>query len=90
MKETTRTTSATKSLIDHMASNRPKCIASSGVVHCGISDHDVVYVVRTMRIPRSEGISNRVTVLKFKNFDLPAFRSELNKINFDHIKNFSF
>ena len=69
-----------------MATNRPKCIASSGVIHCDISDHDAVYAVRTMRIPRSKGISKRVTVRKFKNFDLPAFRSELNKVNFNHIK----
>ena len=27
-----------------------------------------------------------VTVPKFKNFDLPAFRSWLSKINFDRIK----
>ena len=45
-----------------------------------------MYAVRTMRIPRSKGISKRVTIRKFKNFDLPAFRSELNKINFNHIK----
>ena len=69
-----------------MATNRPKCIASSGVIFCGISDHDVVYAVRTMRIPRPNGISKRVTVRRFKNFDLLAFWSELNKINFDHIE----
>ena len=46
MKEATRTTSDTKSLIDHMATNRPSCIASSGVIHCVISDlDDVVYAV---------------------------------------------
>ena len=27
-----------------------------------------------------------VTVRKFKNFDLPAFMSELSKINFDRIE----
>ena len=86
IKEATRTTSDTKISIDHMATNRPNCIASIGVIHCGISDHDVVYAVRTMRIPRSKGISKRVTVRNFKNFDVSQFRSELSKINFDHIK----
>ena len=86
MKEATRTTSDTKSLIDHMANNRPNCIASIGVIHCGISDHDVVYAARTLQFPRSNGISKRVTVRKLKNFDLPAFRYVLSKINFDHIK----
>ena len=86
IKEATRTTSDTKSLIDHIATNRPERIASSEVVPCGISDHDVVYAVRTMRIPRVRGISKMVTVRKFKNFDLPAFRSELSKLNFDRIE----
>ena len=86
IKEATRTTSDTKSLIDHIAINRPERIASGGVIPCGISDHDVVYAVRTMRIPRVRAISKMVAVRKFKNFDLLAFRSELSKINFDRIE----
>ena len=31
-----------------------------------------------------------VTVRKFKNFDLPAFRSELSKFNFDRIETVTF
>ena len=90
IKEATRTTSDTKSLIDHIATNRPERIASSGVIPCGISDHDVVYAVRTMRIPRVRGISKMITVRKFKKFDLPAFRSGLSKINFDRIETINF
>ena len=88
IKEATRTTSNTKSLIDYIATNRPDHITSSGVIPCGISDHDVVYAVRTMQIPtvNSNGISKMVTVCKFKNFDLPVFRSKLSKINFDRIE----
>ena len=86
IKEATRTTSNTKSLIDHIATNKPDHIASSGVIPCGISDHDVVYAVRTMKIPILRGMSKMVTILKFKNFDLPAFRSELSKMNFDRIE----
>ena len=86
IKEATRTTSDTKGLIDHIATNRPDCLASSGVIPCGIMDHDVVYAVMTMRIPRVRGISKMVTVLKFKNFDLPAIRSEISKINFERVE----
>ena len=56
IKEAIRTTSDTKSLVDHIATVLPDRIASSGVIPCGISDHDVVYAVRTMRIPRVWGI----------------------------------
>ena len=86
IKETTRTTSDTKCLIDHIATNRLERIASSGVIPCSISDHDIVYAVRTMRIPRVRSLSKMVTICKFKNFDLPVFRSELSKINFDRIE----
>ena len=51
IKEATRTTSDTKSSIDYIATNRSDRITSRGVIPCGISDHDVVYAVRTMRIP---------------------------------------
>ena len=77
------TTSDTKSLIDHIATNGSDHIASSGVIPCSISDHDVAYAVRIMQMPRVRGISKMIIVCKFKNFDLPAFWSELSKINFD-------
>ena len=48
----TRTTSDSKTLIDHIASNRPECVSESGVIPCGISDHDIVYLIRSMRVPR--------------------------------------
>ena len=32
-----------------------------------------------MRIPRSKGISKRVIVCKFKNFDLPAFSKKITE-----------
>ena len=44
----TRTTSDSKTLIDHIASNRPECVSESGVIPWGISDHDIVYLVRSM------------------------------------------
>ena len=40
----TRATSHAKTLIDHMATDRPDAISHSGVTACGISDHDMVYL----------------------------------------------
>ena len=37
-----RTTNDSKTLIDHIASNRPECVSKSSVIPCGISDHDIV------------------------------------------------
>ena len=38
IEEATRTAFDTKSLIDHIATNKPDRIASGGVIPCGISD----------------------------------------------------
>ena len=48
----TRTTSESKTLIDHISSNKPECVSRSGVIPCGISDHDIVFLIRNMRIPK--------------------------------------
>ena len=39
--QSTRVTSDTKTLIDHMATNRPEAISHSGVMTCGIGDYDM-------------------------------------------------
>ena len=46
--EVTRVSSDTKTLIDHIVSNKPDHISSGGVISFGISDHDTVFVVRSM------------------------------------------
>ena len=48
--EPTRTTQDTKTLIDHIATNRPELASDSGVIPCGISDHDIVYMVRKTKL----------------------------------------
>ena len=83
----TRTTSNSKTLIDHIASNRPECVSESGVIPCGISDHDIVYLIRSMRVPRIKKEPKTITVRKCKRFDEKAYLSELNKLQFDKIRN---
>ena len=43
--EATRTTADTNTLIDHIITNKPEQIITSGVIPCGISYHDVTYTV---------------------------------------------
>ena len=70
-----------------MATNRPEWVSESGVIPCGISDHDIVYLIRSMRIPKMEKDPKIITVKKCKNFNQNAFLSELIEIKFDEIKN---
>ena len=52
IKEPIRVTSDTQTLIDHAITNRPDLMSGSGVIPCGISDHDVIYIIRTARSPK--------------------------------------
>ena len=86
-KPTRTTTSESKTLIDHISSNRPECVSRSGVIPCGISDHDIVPLIRSMRIPKLKKEPKIMTVRKCKNFDEITFLADLSKIRFDEIKN---
>ena len=68
-----------------MTTNRPESVSESGVIPCGISDHDIVHLIRSMRIPKTKKDPKIITVRKCKNFN--AFLSELRGIKFDEIKN---
>ena len=50
--EPTRTTSDTSTIIDHLVTNKPTCVSKSGVIHCGISNHDVTFAIRRARLPK--------------------------------------
>ena len=47
-----RTTSDTSTIIDHIVTINPSCVSESGVIHCGISDHDVTFAIRRARLPK--------------------------------------
>ena len=87
--EPTRTTQDTKTLIDHIATNRPELASDSGVVTCGISDHDVVYMVRKTKLPKVKLHPKTLTGRNFKNFDQVQFRIEVECAPFDTIRDVS-
>ena len=45
----TRTTATAKTIIDHIITNKPEFVSESGVLSCGINDHDVVFLTKQMR-----------------------------------------
>ena len=77
IKEPTRTTSDTQTLIDHAITNRPDLVAGSGVIPCGVSDHDVIYIIRTARLPKLKSDSQILNVRNFKRFDTSNFTEDL-------------
>ena len=76
-------------MIDHVSTNKPDCVSSSGIISCGISEQDAVYLVRSMRVPKMRRDPKTVTVRTFRRFDLDAFKSDLQGVHFDEVKSLS-
>ena len=86
--EHTRTTTGdTGTIIDHIVTNKPTCVSESGVIHCGISDHDVTFSIRRARLPKIKSQPKITMVRMYNKFDYEAFRKDLKNMNFDQIKN---
>ena len=50
IKQPTRTTNKSSTLLDHFASNKPNFIISSGSKTIGFSDHDLIYGMRKYQV----------------------------------------
>ena len=77
IKEPTRVTKSSKNLIDVIRLvNRPERWATSDTLHLGMSGHDLVYIIRKQRLPRStvKAIESR----SVRNFNLIAFLNDLS------------
>ena len=67
----------TKSLIDHIVTNAPEKISSTGVIHTDISDHSLIFAIRKISIEKKH--KNTVEIRNLKIFDEKKFKSELLK-----------
>ena len=85
--EPTRTTNHSKTLVDYLATNRPDCVSNRGVLPCGIFNHDVVYMTRSMKMPRVRMKPKIVEIRKYSKFDSEQFRNDQQSIPLDEIKN---
>ena len=86
IKDATRTTKTTSSIKDHIITNRPDIISSSGVRPCGISDHDVLFLIRNTRAPKLKASPKVIAVRKYKRFNMVDFQSDLNETPMEYIK----
>ena len=51
IKEHTRITKDSRTLIDVILTNNPQRIVSSGVNHIAISDHNLIYAIKKIAVP---------------------------------------
>ena len=60
IKEATTTTADTKTNIDHIFTNKSEFVRISGVIHCRMSDHDAVYMIRNMRVSKPHKLPPKI------------------------------
>ena len=87
IKDPTWTTATTKTITDHIITNKPEFVSESSVLPCGISDHDVVFLTKQMRLPKLKTPPKLLNVRNYKRFNLNAFRQDMSSVLFDEIKN---
>ena len=73
IKEPTRITGISETLIDHVITNKPDMVHDSSVILCGISDHDRGFIERNVRAPKMKAPPKVLNVRNFKRFDNDSF-----------------
>ena len=89
IKEPTWTTATTKTIIDHIITNKPTMVSNSGVISCGISDHDAVFIERNVRAPKLKVPPKILNVHNFKRFDSVSFQADIKGIPTERIRSVS-
>ena len=81
--EPTRITPISRTLIDLCITNTPAKIVDSGVLHLGISDHSLVYMVRKTHYER--GSVHTIEVRLFNRFNKNQFLRDLAQQPWGHL-----
>ena len=76
--EPTRITDNSQSLIDMCITNCPQKVPTSGVLHLGISDHSLVYMIRKARYANA-GSTKVIEMRNFNLFNKDKFLNDLKQ-----------
>ena len=87
IKEPTRVTDKTATLIDHILINTPDKITQSNVLRKSISDHDIIFCTRKHQMTKT-GKHNKITIRSMKNYSKEIFLEKLREIQFPNFRNF--
>lgn len=63
--EATRTTNCSNTLLDIILTSHPERLATSGILQVGISDHDLIFVVKKQKLPRP-----KATTIDFRSIKI--------------------
>ena len=74
----TRITLSSETLIDHILTNRNEYIIERGTLVCGMSDHDMIYMVR--KKPHTKKEKKVISFRSLKTMNIAAFTNEVNNL----------
>ena len=78
IKDTTRTTCSTSSLLDHILTNSLEKISQKGTLDVSLSDHQLIYCTRkVLRIKLN--MHNQIQVQSLKKYSIEAYTNALRK-----------
>ena len=84
IKEPTRSTRTTATVIDHFSTNKPNLIISSGVLATGFNDHEMIFGIRKVssRFRREQKI---IKIRQLKHYNAEKYREDLRKVDWESI-----
>ena len=88
LKEPTRITESSRTLIDVIYTNNIKHIVDSGIIHLGISDHSLVYVIRKISVP-TKFKHRYITYRSFRKFNSSSFKEDLSQLPWETLADYS-
>ena len=87
IKEPTRITSSSSTLIDHILTNSTQKISQSGVIDTTLSDHQMVYCTRKALRMKTHA-HKKIKCRSFKDFTVDIYLDALKSCNFPNYENF--
>ena len=69
-----------------MVTNKKDTVANSGIIPCGIGNHDLVYIIRYARLPKIKMDPKIVTVRSTKNFIKDTLKGSKYSLPFELIR----
>ena len=88
IKEPTRITCSTSSLLDHMLTNSSEKISQKVVINVGISDHQLIYCTRKIKTIK-HNMHNQIQVRSLKKYIAEIFTNALKIVQFPNYEVFS-
>ena len=88
IKEPTRTTCNTASLLDHILTNCAEKVSQKGVIDVGLSDHQLIFCTRKIRRTR-RNMHNQIQTRSLRNYSAENLISTLKDIKFPNYDIFS-